>query len=264
MRAPNFEGERSGVSGYGVAQFSEEKLKNIWELIPARWKSHETRDLRGQTDAYRLILGIAQGLSYCDAAGKVTAAGNSVAQDMEAIGNAAVALMRAIQRADKAARVSIDCEAVLRTPPLVGPETKLLSVEGQFSVNWFQALRARGHLEHALAIADSVPQDRGTRSFLAALWALADDVSNVVADLQKDVATGTNIRPDRINAQRMAREFTVHAGAELRRPLPISPWVAEVFALAASERNVKVGKALALREIRTYAARYADHMKRLA
>lgn len=266
MKKPNFDGERRGVFSYGAGNLSARQLESMAALIPRRWHHLCTRDRVCRTDAQRLLQGLDEALGYFDAAGgRVTAVGNAIEDDLQSIANAAGALMRAIQRADKAARVAIDCEAVYCALPIeLETERHRMTQTSKFAVHWFEALRDLGHLEIASAIEDCRAFERRAYSFLSALWDLSADAVALAKGAAGDVAKGVNIRPDRVNAQAMARSMVSHAGRCLGRPLPVSPWVAELIHLVASYRDVTIGKSLALKEIRAYATRLANRNSQVA
>lgn len=266
MKKPDFDGERRGVLNYGAGNLSTQQLESMALFIPRGWHHHRTRDRVCRTDAQRLLLGLDEALGFFDAeGGGVTAVGNAIKGDLQSIANAAGALMRAIQRADKAARVAMDSEAVYCAAPLEWEtERHRLTQTGKFAVHWFEALRDLGHPELAFAIEDSRIFERRSHSFLSALWDLSADALALAKGAAGEITKGANIRPDRVNAQAMARSMVSHAGRRLGRPLPVSPWVAELIHLAASFRGVTIGKSLALKEIRAYAARLSNSDSRAA
>lgn len=261
MKKPNFEGERRCVSGYGGGNLTRQQLQLMAALVPCSWHHPRTRDVVCKTDAQRLLLGLDEAVGYFDGTGRgVTAVGNAVQSDLQSIANAAGALMRAIQRADKSARVALDFEAVLCLPQLDGfePKRHQMTQIAKFAVHWFQALRELGLLEVALPVLDFQRFEVRTYSFLSALWDLSADAVALAQDAAEGIPKDTTIRVDRVNAQAMARSMVSHAASCLGRRLPVSPWVAELIRLTASFRGVTIGKSLALSEVRLYAVRLAN------
>lgn len=266
MKKPNFDGERRGVFAYGPGNLTAQQFESMAVLIPRSWHHPRTRDRMCRTDAQRLLLGFDEALGYFDAAGDgVTAVGNAIEGDLQSIANAAGALMRAIQRADKTARVALDNEAVYCVPPLeLEAERHRMTQTAKFAVCWFEALRDLGHLEIASAIEDCRAFERRTYSFLSALWDLSADAVALAQGAAEGITKGVNIRPDRVNAQAMARSMVSHAASCLGRRLPVSPWVAELIHLAASFREITIGKSLALNEVRAYATRLTNRNSQAA
>ncbi|MFC0593052.1 hypothetical protein ACFOHU_06845 [Ottowia pentelensis] len=261
-RKPDFERQRQAI-WYGAGNLSEEARAACAHHVPASWFKDSTRDRRGQTDAERLLTGIDHAIGFFDVrGGGLTAAGNAVVSDVQSITSAAQRLLLAIQMADEAARGAIDLHAAASIPP--DPDQLQLTDTSLMAVHPFQALRHMGHLDVACVIREAGIYEDRSRSFLAALWDVASDVVNLGEQIVARTEKGPNIRPDRLNAEAMARSIVAHASAELGRCLPVSPWVADLIHQAASLRGVTIGKQVALREVRAYASRHKDRSRRLA
>ncbi|MBS0496016.1 MAG: hypothetical protein JSS31_19195 [Proteobacteria bacterium] len=225
MQKPDFDGERRGVFCYGQGNLSKQELEALAALVPRSWFLPSTRDRVCRTDAQRLIGGVDEAIGLFDAkGGAVTAAGNAVKADVKAIASAAAALMRAIQQADKAARVAINMEASICIMDDTQSGEYQLTQTGEFSVNWYEALRHMGHQGIASEIEDHRVFERRSLPLLSALWDLSADAVALAKEANKGIASGANIRPDRINADTLARFIISHAGSSLGRRPPVSTW----------------------------------------
>lgn len=254
----------TGVYSYGPVNLNTDEHQRLWALIPTRWRSLSTQDRTGKTDADRLLLGVREALGRFDASGaRRPAARSALVADLVAISKAAQSLQRAIQRADADARRAVDVEASCRMAvhDLDGPS---LSVIGEFSVHWFEALRQREHLDIALALEQDGEFERRSHSILSALWDLSEDVSNLASFAAQESADGQGIRPDRFIAQQLARSIVGHAARNLKRKPPTSLWFAELVSCAGSFRGVSIGKQIALSQVRSYAVWHADQSRQKA
>lgn len=262
-RKPDFEGERRVAIWYGAGNLNEHERVARSNHVPASWFKDATRNRRGQTDAERLLIGVDHAIGYFDTqGGRVSVAGNALASDVQTIVSAAQRLLLAIQTADKAARVAIDLHASASIPP--DPDQLQLSDAGLMAVHPFQALRHMGHLDVAYVVLEAGIFEDCSSSFLAALWDVTSDVVNLGQQVIASTNKGPQVRPDRLTAEAMAKSIVAHASSELGRPLPVSPWIAELIGEAASFRGVTIGKQVALRAVRTYASRHKDQSRRLA
>lgn len=278
MGKPDFEGERrqhSQALPWGAGNLTPEQYAKLAEFIPTRWFDSKTSVL-GETDGRRLIRGVDEAIGWFDAMGATTAIGSALERDLEAIGNAAKELLRAIRSADKAARTTIDFEAVQSVRPRDKGRRAALSRASAIAVHWSAALE--DSVPHdvlaAIEAGGYLPSWTCSASFLSALWDMATDATALTKLAASQIEKAPNNRVDRINAAKLARKMVSDAASELGyqpgrhvqmgRPLPVSPWVADLIAEAASFRDVTIGRKVALDAVRDYASRHKDQCRRSA
>lgn len=225
------------------------------------YSSGGTQDRLCRTDADRLILGACEALGYFDASGaSAEAPSSAVRKDLRAISEASKRLLKAIQTADAGARRAIHAEAI----EAIGFADKgfTLSQAGDFAVHWFEALRRRGHLELALAIADGAREfERRAYPILSALWDLSSDVASLADDAAARLPKGNTLQPGQVVAQGLARSIVGHMQANLSKKVPASLWVEELVALAGSYRGVTIGKSLTRKALKDNATWLAARCK---
>lgn len=244
----------SGSFWYGPVILSADERSALLDLVPKVWNAASTQDRLRQTDADRLLLGVREALGYFDASGaSVEAPVSVVRQDLRALSEAAKRLQKAIQTADGGARRAIHAEAI----DALGfdGESSTLSQSGDFAVNWFEALKRRGHLDLAMEIEDKAGEfERRMHPILSALWDLSDDVANLADRATDGLPKGGNFRPDRAIAQQFAKSIVGHVHRNVGKNPPASQWFEELVALAGSYRKVTIGKELTRKAIRDNAA----------
>lgn len=278
MGKPDFEGERAQHSKslpWSAGNLTPEQYAKLAEFIPTRWFDSKTSVL-GETDGRRLIRGIDEAIGWFDTMGATTAIGSALERDIGAIGSAARELLRAIRSADKAARTAIDFEAIQSVPPLDTGHRAALSRASAIAVHWFAALKDSVPYDVLAAIEAGgyLPSWTSSASFLSALWDMATDATALAKLAAGQLEKAPNNRVDRMNAATLARKMVSGAASglgyqpgrhvQMGRPLPVSPWVADLIAEAASFRDVTIGRKTALDAVRDYASRHKDQYKRLA
>lgn len=245
----------SGVFSYGPVPLGVDELNALLELVPNRWKAIRTQDRLRRTDADRLILGVREAIGYFDAAGaSIEAPSSAVRKDLRAVSGAAKRLLKAIQAADVEARRAIHAEAVEAMG--FDGEDSALSQTGDFAVHWFEALRRRGHLELALAIANEAREfERRAHPILSALWDLSNDVASLADCAAERLPKGSARQPGHALSEGFALCIVGHIQSNLGRDLPGSPWVEELVARVGSLRCVTIGKSLTRRALSNNAKR---------
>lgn len=233
-----------------IVGLTAEQINELRSHLPRRYLSKKTSDGK-ESEGERVLKAVALAFDLYDMWQPRTLAFAPVVSDIEAIAGAARNLLNQIRKADKTARFELD----------IGAENLILSL----SETAGRCIDAGDVLWNAKCPPTQYIPTRPPRneySLISSLWDLASDLEAVAEAVIPSLPIDKNVRPERVNSERLAGVLIRCIEAGLNRDAPRTPWFCDLIAHAATFRGLKIGKATTLKQIAICASRSPYELRR--